>query len=271
MKIKILIILIMALLCTITLNAQTSFNENDSIVLPKENSKLAFGVEPSGKVCINGLEKLEVAVATDKSLLFVNQLHFFAPGPLEGRLFMQAEQERQKSASSNHFFEATVDVTVKEFPLHIGYTMGLDQLGRKPNITYSGPTLTNYWSDMKKVHKVFHIARTSVSWLSLTEHLQTQNFEDSSVHLGRHMEYSVFYQLQPLHLTTNLSIFHEGLLRVRQNISFAEIELGLRHKKILEELVGLGLRLDFENFHFHAVSGVIRFNISNPNPKHSKN
>ncbi len=239
--------------------------ENDTV---HHAHSFVFGKERGGQVCINGLEKLEFAFASDKSLLFVNQLHFYAPWILEGRFFMQAEQERSHKTPV-HFFEATVDLTVKEFPLHLGYTMGLDQIGKRPNVTYSGPAATVYWSDIESVHKLFHIFRTGVSHLSLSQHLQTHQFEDSTVSLGRAFEYSAFFQLQPFHLTHNLSVFSEGLFRMREHENFGEFEIGLRHRRIFDELIGLGTRVGFENSHFHSLSFVLRFNISNPNPKHN--
>jgi hypothetical protein len=232
-----------------------------------KDSRFVFRKEKAGAICMNGLEKLEVAFTSDRSLAFVNQLHFYAPWLLEGRLFMQAEQEKTNK-SPVHFFEATVDMTVEEFPLHLGYTMGLDQLGKNPNTTYSGPALTIYWSDIPKVHKKFHIMRTGLSYVSLAEHLQTRGFEDSTVSLGKQLEYSIFFQIQPLHITEDLSIFSEGLYRMRKENSFSEFELGLKHEKFLESLIGFGIRIGWEDLHFHSIAGVIRFNISNPNPKH---
>lgn len=243
--------------------SQDSANHIDSA----NHSSLAFGEEKGGAICANGLEKLEVAWATNKSLLFVNQLHFYAPWLLEGRIFMQAEEQIEEHKPI-HFFEATFDLTVREFPVHLGYTMGLDQIGKNPNTTYSGPAVTVYWSDIHKIHNLFHILRTGINYVNLSEHIQTSYFEDSTVSLGREFEYAGFFQLQPFHISHNVSIFSEGLFRMRGEENFGEFEIGIRHSKILDDLVGIGVRVGLENFSFHSISCVIRFNISNPNPKH---
>lgn len=232
------------------------------------HKKLVFiGHEKGGAICVNGLEKLELALSTKRTLTAVSQLHFYGPAQTEGRIFMVAEQEKDET-SKIHFFETTFDLTWKEFPLHIGYTMGLDQVAQHPNTTYSGMAATIYWSDIMAIHHTFHILRTGVSFLNLNEHLVNREGFDSTVALRKKTEYSVFYQMQPIHLNKKTSLYTEGYLRLRENESFGEIEMGIRNEKVLDNLFGLGVRASWTDMHFHSLSGVIRFNISNPNPKH---
>jgi hypothetical protein len=233
----------------------------------KHKKLLFFGHEKGGAICVNGLEKLEIALSSERTLTAVSQLHFYGPLQTEGRVFMVAEQEKDDE-SAIHFFETTFDLTWKEFPLHVGYTMGLDQVAQHPNTTYSGLATTIYWSDIMAIHHTFHILRTGVSFLNLNEHLVNREGYDSTVALRKKIEYSVFYQMQPIHLNKETSLYSEGYLRLRENESFGEIELGIRHEKVLDNLFGLGVRSSWTDMHFHSVSGVIRFNISNPNPKH---
>ncbi len=272
---KITIIIFVLFISTLKTFGQNKSNHDttqittikDSIEDSTSKWGVRFGHEKPGAVCVNGLEKLEIAYVTDRSMLAVNQLHFYGPGITQGRLFMQAEQEKE-GKSSVHFFEATADLTVGEFPLHLGYTLGLDQFGKHPNVSYAGPAATIYWSDIYKVHHTFHILRTGMSYLSLSQHLVSKNGEDSTEKIGNEMEFDVFMQLQPIHLSHEVTLFSEGLLRMRKDNSFSEIEIGLRHEKVFNDLIGLGIRLDWKDFHFHSLSGVLRFNISNPNPRH---
>ena len=194
-------------------------------------------------------------------------MHFYGPSQTEGRVFTISEQEKEEK-SKVHFFETTFDLTWKEFPLHIGYTMGIDQVNKNPNTTYSGLSATVYWSDIKYVHNAFHILRTSVSLLGLNEHLVNNGGLDSTVSRNKKIEYSVFYQMQPIHINEYTTIYSEALLRKRGKESFSELEFGIRDEKIMENLIGLGLKVSFEDFNFYSITGVIRFNISNPNPKH---
>ena len=243
---------------------KATFAQTDSA--QKENHFLKFKKEPGGKVCVNGLEKLEIALSSDKSFTGVNQLHYYGPGRTQGRMFLSAIQEN-KTVAPVHFFEATFDLTVGEFPLHLGYTLGTDQFGAG-NQSFSGPTLTSYWSDLKKFHHYFHIMRTSASLLSISQHRENSLGNDSVVKCGKQMEYSFFFQTQPFHLTNNLSIFSEGLGRFRKDKNLMEFEIGVRHKKIFDELIGIGVKTEWEEFHFHSMGAVLRFNISNPNPRH---
>ncbi len=233
----------------------------------KKNKFLGFGNEKGGVICVNGLEKLEIAYGTCKKLTASSQLHFYGPLNTEGRIFMIAEQEKEEK-SKTHFFESTIDFTLKSFPLHIGYTMGIDQIARTPNTSYSGLAATVYWSDIRLIHTRFHILRTGISYLNLNKHLVNFEGHDSTVSQNKKIEYIIFYQMQPFHITENTSLFSEGFLRLRENQSFGELELGIRNEKILDNLIGLAVRTDWEDFNFKSVCAVVRFNISNPNPKH---
>lgn len=234
--------------------------------------KFIFGKEKSGTVCVNGLEKLEFAYGSDRTFSEVLQLHFYGPFITSGRVWVSATQE-QDSHNKNpvHFIDASVDLTLGEFPLHASYSFGLDQIGKKPNTSYVGPGIALYLSDIKKFHKFFHILRLSASYEKLTEHLQIQRngiWEDSSAVIGSQWEKILFFQAQPFHITHNLTIFSEGLWRDRGGESFQELELGLRHRRVFEEMIGLGIRAEWENLKFHNVSLILRFNLSSPNPRH---
>ncbi len=247
-------LLLLAVLCTLKTNAQDS--------IKNENHTFKFKKEKGGTVCINGLEKLEIALSTHRSFTGVNQLHFYGPGKTQGRMFLELLQENQKKAPV-HFFEGTFDLTMGEFPIHLGYTIGIDKFASNGNQTFSGPTVTTYFSDLPKVHTYFHILRLSNSYLTLSEHTK-----DSVVIKKNVFESALFFQCQPFHLNQNLSIFAEGIIKWRKDENFLEFEVGLRHKKFLNELVGFGLKTEWENFRFHLWGGVVRFNISNPNPRH---
>ena len=96
-----------------------SFNFNE----PKDTSKkvkfFMMGHEKGGAVCVNGLEKFEIAFSTHKSLTAIGQLHFYGPLKTEGRVFMIVEEE-QDEIKKDRYFGTTVDLTWKSFPLHIG-------------------------------------------------------------------------------------------------------------------------------------------------------
>ncbi len=253
---------------------------NDSLELKKDSNwvskPLIFKKEKGGLVCINGLEKLEAAGATDLSFLFATQIHFYAPGFLEGRLFGEVEEEKEGDRSV-FFFNGTFGLTVGEFPMHISGNIKFDQLHHTVS---SGPGLDMYWSDIPRfnignksvdISNVFHIFRTSVSRLSVVKNIPTQYSNEDSSSLKKITEYSLFFQMQPMHLTHALSIFSEGSCRFNEDDNFFEFEAGLRHERLFDNLIGLGMRISAEDSHFHSVSGVLRFNISNPNPKHLSN
>ena len=246
--------------------------KNDSTI--EKSKSFSFGKERGGAVCVNGLEKLELAIGSDKGLNEVLQLHFYGPGSTSGRVFVAAAQEHVTRNTSVHFIDASIDLTVKEFPLHFAYSFGLDQIGHRPNVSYVGPGASFYFSDIPFFHKYFHIFRISSSYEKLTEHHQTVwrnkngESEDSSVVIGKALEFSAFFQIQPYHITKKATIFSEGFLRSREKESFSEIEVGIRHKKVFEEMIGLGIRADFENFKFNTIAMILRFNLGNPNPRH---
>lgn len=234
-----------------------------------KTKKLVFGRESGGAVCVNGLEKLEIAFAHDKSFTFAQQLHFYGPRVTQGRVFILIGKENIKKNTFIDFFEGTLDLTGHEFPLHLGFTIGTNKIEKKSNIFYQGPAVTLYLSDIKKVHKVFHILRSQISYVKMTKYFETTNEADSSISLGRKLEFSTFYQVQPLHLTPKLSIFSEGLYCTRKNKMYGEIEIGIRHKKIMDELIGIGVKINWEEYKFHTISALIRFNVGNPNPRHT--
>lgn len=279
MYIKNTFLVLFALTLGVMVNAQDLHPFKDSLVLDShfqskgdsmiKNHRYTFGKEKPGTVCINGLEKLEFAAGTDQALNQVLQLHFYGPGITSGRVFAAASQEKNM-----HFVDMSMDFTIYEFPLHLAYSFGLDQIGHKPNVSYIGPGLSLYLSDMVFFHKYFHILRYGVSYEKITEHLSILSKDglstDSSVVSGYAFESVAFYQIQPYHITHDLTIFSEGLFRLRGDDSFMEYEVGLRHSKFLDEMVGLGLRLSYENFHYHKASVILRFSLSSPNPRHLK-
>lgn len=226
-----------------------------------------LGHEKGGAVCVNGLEKFEIAFSTHKSLTAIGQLHFYGPLQTEGRVFMIVEEE-QDEIKKDRYFGTTVDLTWKSFPAHIGYSIGIDPFKKNLNTTFGGPSVAIYWSDIKAVNNSFHILRTSISVLKLTENLVNAHHEDSVMSTPNVLDYSLFYQMQPIHLTEFTSLYSEGMMRLRKDESFSEIELGIRNEKILENLFGVGVKVNFDDFHFYSISGILRFNISNPNPKH---
>lgn len=244
-----------------------SFNFNE----PKDTSKkvkfFMMGHEKGGAVCVNGLEKFEIAFSTHKSLTAIGQLHFYGPLKTEGRVFMIVEEE-QDEIKKDRYFGTTVDLTWKSFPLHIGYSIGIDPFKKNLNTTLGGMSAAIYWSDIKAVNNSFHILRTSISLLTLTQNLENFHGEDSIVNTPQVLDYSLFYQMQPIHITEYTTLYSEGMLRLRKSVSYSEIELGVRNEKILENLFGLGIKVNFDDFKFYSISGILRFNISNPNPKH---
>lgn len=256
-------------------NANTSITSNsinNTFKIAPEDTlphkkPFSFGHEKGGAVCVNGLEKLEIAFSTLKSLTAIGQLHFYGPLNTEGRVFMIVEQE-QDEIKKSRYFGTTVDLTWKSFPVHVGYSIGIDPFKKNPNTTFGGMSTAIYWSDIKAINNTFHILRTSVSLLKLTENLVDVNGEDSVASRPQILDYSLFYQMQPIHLSEYTTLYSEGLLRLQKKESYSEIELGVRNEKILENLFGIGVKVNFDDFHFYSVSGILRFNISNPNPKH---
>jgi hypothetical protein len=123
-----------------------------------------LGHEKGGAVCVNGLEKFEIAFSTHKSLTAIGQLHFYGPLQTEGRVFMIVEEE-QDEIKKDRYFGTTVDLTWKSFPAHIGYSIGIDPFKKNLNTTFGGPSVAIYWSDIKAVNNSFHILRTSISVL----------------------------------------------------------------------------------------------------------
>lgn len=226
-----------------------------------------LGHEVGGAVCVNGLEKFEIAFSTHKSLTAIGQLHFYGPLKTEGRVFMIVEEE-QDEIKKARYFGTTVDLTWKSFPAHIGYSIGIDPFKKNLNTTFGGMSAAIYWSDIKAVNKSFHILRTGISVLKLTENLVNSHNEDSVRTTPNVLDYSLFYQMQPIHLSRYTTLYSEGMMRLRKDESFSELELGIRNEKILENLFGVGVKVNFDDFHFYSISGILRFNISNPNPKH---
>lgn len=241
--------------------------------IPNTEHKFVFGKEKAGTVCVNGLEKLELAVGTDRTFSEVMQLHFYGPSVTSGRVFVAAAQETAEHGAM-HFIDASIDGTVYEFPVHLSYSFGLDQIGQKPNVSYTGPGASIYLSDMTWASPYVHILRFSLSYDKMTEHAQTMfpNVdglrEDSSFVKGYAWETVVFYQIQPYHITHNMTLFSEGLFKSRESNNFMEFELGVRHAKVLDEMVGIGMRVSYENMHFHKISAILRFSLSSPNPRH---
>lgn len=241
----------------------------------EEERKFEFGKEKSGTVCVNGLEKLELAAGTDRAINGMLQLHFNGPGITSGRVFFAGVHEKGEHGPMQ-FADASVDGTIYEFPLHLSYSFGWDQIAKKSNVSYTGPGFSLYLSDVTylDVSHLFHILRFSMSYNKMIEHSKTMFpdvdgvREDSSFTKGYAWETVAFYQIQPYHITHNLTLFSEGLFKARSGNNFMEFELGLRHEKILEGMVGLGLRASFEDMHFHKVSAILRFSLSSPNPRH---
>lgn len=244
----------------------------------KKVESFIFKKEKTGQICLNGLEKLEFAASTNKNLAFIVQEHFYAPRRLEGRFFIQIESEWGEKIPL-FWINGAFDLTRGEFPLHAGIDVGFNQLHK--TISY-GWGFDLYWSDIPKfyiggksinISKYFHILRTGgnlMSFASISE-LKSVDGEDS-VDILKKPEFSLFFQSQPLHINKNLSIFCEGSSQlVNKHNNFFELEVGLKHEKILDNLIGIGLRLAYEDSYFHSFSGVIRFNVSNPNPKHLNN
>lgn len=269
------------ILIPLSINAQDSHREqknfNDDITKHDTivHQKSVFKQEKGGQACVNGVEKLEAAGATDLSFLFATQIHFYAPSILEGRIFGEVEEEK-KDGLPNFFFNGTFGLTVREFPLHLSGNIKFDQLHKE--VSY-GPGFDMYWSDISRfkilnqqinIPKTFHILRTSVTRLSVVKSIPTKHDFGDSSSIKKLLEYSLFFQMQPLHLTHDLSIFSEGSFRFNEEDDFMEVEVGLRHEKIFDNLIGLGVRTAWEDSKFHSVAGVVRFNISNPNPKHLK-
>jgi hypothetical protein len=251
--------------------ASTSVKNNEFIHASSdtgEKKKLfKLGHEKGGTVCVNGLEKFEIAFSTHKSLTAIGQLHFYGPLKTEGRVFMIVEEE-QDEIKKDRYFGTAVDLTWKSFPAHIGYSIGIDPFKKNLNTTFGGVSAAIYWSDIKAVNKSFHILRTGISVLKLTENLVNYHNEDSVMSTPNVLDYSLFYQMQPIHLNEFTTLYSEGMLRLRKDQSFSELELGIRNEKILENLFGVGVKVNFDDFHFYSISGILRFNISNPNPKH---
>lgn len=245
---------------------------NHSLIVHSDDSlphhkAFRFGHEKGGAVCVNGLEKLEIAFSSLKSLTAIGQLHFYGPLNTEGRVFMIVEQE-QDEIKKDRYFGTTVDLTWKSFPVHVGYSIGIDPFKKNPNTTFGGISTAIYWSDIKAINNSFHILRTSISVLKLTENLENVHGEDSVASRPQVLDYSLFYQMQPIHLSAFTTLYSEGLLRLQKKESYSEIELGIRNEKILENLFGVGVKVNFDDFHFYSISAILRFNISNPNPKH---
>lgn len=278
--------LFLSILCVLCLIFKIKAQDNRSDVLshkpdsvssslifnePEDTSKkvkfFMMGHEKGGAVCVNGLEKFEIAFSTSQSLTAIGQLHFYGPLKTEGRVFMIVEQE-QDEVKKARYFGTTVDLTWKSFPLHVGYAIGIDPFKKNTNTTFGGVSSAIYWSDIRAVNNAFHILRTSVSLLTLTENLLNVNGEDSIVNGPKVLDYSLFYQMQPIHITEYTTLYSEGLLRLRKDESYSEIELGIKNEKILENLFGIGVKVNFDDFNFYSISGILRFNISNPNPKH---
>ena len=267
------IMIIFAMLGAYKAQGQTT-KVTDSTEFGHHQASFSFGKEKGGSVCVNGLEKLELACGSDRGMNEVLQLHFYGPWITSGRVFVAAAQDRNENKKSSvHFIDASIDLTVKEFPLHFSYSFGLDKIGHRSNVSYVGPGASFYFSDIPYFHKYFHILRISSSYEKLTQHHETVLrdkdglSEDSSVVLGHALEFSGFFQIQPFHLTKHASIFSEGLLRMREHENFSEVEIGIRHKKIMQEMMGIGVRGSWDNFHWNSLAFILRFNLSNPNPR----
>ncbi len=248
--------------------------KNEALSLKKEDHTFIFKKEKTGQICSNGLEKLEFTLSTKKNLDFIVQEHFYAPWRLEGRFFIQIESEWGGKIPLL-WINGAFDLTDGEFPLHAGIDLGFNQDHQE--ISY-GAGFDLYWSDIPKFYlgkisidipKYFHILRTGGNVMSFasTRELKSVDGEDS-VDILKKPEFSLFFQSQPFHVNKNLSVFFEGSSQlVNKTNNFFELEIGLKHEEILDNLIGIGLRLAYEDSKFHSFSGVIRFNVSNPNPK----
>ena len=223
----------------------------------KESSGWKLGHEGENKLDV---EKFELAVGWDRKYNEALQIKFDW-GFGTGHAFVTGSQE----GGSHNFLDATIDVTYQNWPIHLGFSSGNDQTGDKPSTMFLGPNMTFFASDLKPVHKIFNIFRMSVIYPTFSQNVissdSTKDFHDG-------LEYLLFFQTQQFEKgRSGFDYFSEGLFRFRNNHSIIETEFGLRHHQLIDNKLGIGLKLairDLSYDHFDY-SLVIRYNVGNPN------
>lgn len=265
-KIEIYLILMVACFFASTLKttAQNSIQKKDTL----KTNYWHFEKEKGGAVCTDGLEKLELGTGFSKHLKkpsFVEylQLHFDGPAETSGRIVVQGNQE-----DGEHFLSGSLDGTWNKFPLHLAYGFGMDQIHIKHDTTYVsyiGPGLTFYPSDIKFFHHAFHILRIGVNY----EKLSSINSLNTEKDLGKYTAYSVFFQTQSFEKKEGAGkIYLEGAFKLRGEESYTELLIRYRHDKIAEGLINFGAKVDWQGEHFKSISFVAGLNLTRPNTAH---
>ncbi len=212
------------------------------------------------------IENLEIGINNAMDFAFFMQCQFPINEVFSGRLFLSSFRVNKKHVDEKvgHFSTGAIDLTIFKFPIDLSFGIDNDRLGHNPyrRSEFLGTTL--YLSDMKKFHKVFHIFRYSTGY-----HFYHKGESDTSTQRNG-MQHSIFIQTQPLRYKNSI-LSTETYFLSRGKTSLLEIDLGLRHKKILDERLILGTTVSFENYHFHAVYGFLRFSLIQTAPKKGKN
>ena len=233
----------------------------------KKHYSWHFEKEKGGAVCTDGLEKLEIGIGVSKDLelssVEILQLNFDGPSNTSGRIFVLGTQE-----NGEHFLGGTLDATYRRFPVHLGYTFGLDQIHLNHDTTYAtyiGPGLTFYPSDIKLFHHVFHIIRFGVYYEKLTK----INALDDERKLGYGFSYNVFFQTQSFERKDNAGkIYLEGSFKKRGEESFTEFFIRYRDDRFAEGLINIGIKTDWKNSKYNSTALNIGLNLTRPNNAH---
>ncbi len=219
-------------------------------------------------------EKFEIALGTDKSIVMANQTHYQTDYNITGRFFSLVSIEKNEEGKMEFFTDFMLDLTLGKCPAHLAIGCGDDQVERISNVFFVGPGATVYWSDIKPVHTYLHIFRTSASYIwfpnAETEEASIPAHEASSYRLEPQMEYTVFAQLQPWHMTHNCALFFETFSRFRRDANVMDFEIGIRHHKVSHGHLGFGLRAEMEDMQFSRIAGILRINFGQGNPRHVK-
>lgn len=226
-----------------------------------------FEKEKGGAVCTDGLEKIEIAMGVSStgalSSVQILQLNFDGPNNTSGRIFVLGTQE-----NGEHFIGGTLDATFKKFPVHAGYTFGLDQVHLVHDttfVTYIGPGVTFYPSDIKLFHPYFHIIRLGVYYEKLTK----VNAPEDDRKLGYGLSYNFFFQTQSYERREDRGkIYLEGSYKKRGSESFTELFVRYRDERFAEGLINFALKSDWKNSMYNSTSIVVGFNLTRPNTAH---
>lgn len=212
-------------------------------------------------------EKFEIAVGTDKSILLSSLTHFVSDYDVSGR-FLSFVNIEKKNDRVEFFTDFTLDLTINEFPAHLAIGAGDDQIGHLSNVFFIGPGLTFYPSDIRSVHRLFYILRLGGSYIWFPNAGANVPVEgDHTYKLDPRMEYTVFAQLQPWHVTRNTAIFFETFQRYRKDANVIELETGFRNHKLAHGHIGLGVKAEFGDMRFERVAIIGRINLGQGNAR----